>query len=154
MMLARHVEPGGGVPTGAVEQQRGVGPLSDLAGDFLKMKLHGLGVGEGQRKRGPNAAGRANGAEEIRALVALIGGLARPRSSPGPLTHEAVLLADAGFVLKPDLDRRRRRQAVEMGAQRAREVFLKASTIRSSWAGWRGRALMWEKPSFLRSLPT
>jgi hypothetical protein len=48
------------------------------------------------------------------------------------LTHEAVFLADAGFILEPDLDRRRRRQAIEMGAQRAREVFLKASTICSS----------------------
>jgi len=149
-----HIELGGGVPSGAVEQQDGVGSLGDVAGDFLEMELHGLGVGEGQRKRSPDAARGTNGAEQIGALVALIGGLARPRSSLGPLTHEAVLLADAGFVLEPDLDRRRRRQTIEMSAQRAREVFLKASTIRSSWAGWRGRALMWEKPSFLRSLPT
>ena len=142
------------MPSGAVEQQNGVGALGDMSGDFLEMELHGLGVGEGQRKRSPDAARGTNGAEQIGALVALIGGLARPRSSPGPLTHEAVLLADAGFVLEPDLDRRRRRQTIEMSAQRGREVFLKASTIRSSWAGWRGRALMWEKPSFLRSLPT
>jgi hypothetical protein len=71
-----------------------------------------------------------------------------------PLPNLAVLLADAGLILKPDLDRRRLRQAVEMRLQRAREVFLKASTIRSSCAGWRGRALMWEKPSFFKSLPT
>jgi hypothetical protein len=68
--------------------------------------------------------------------------LAGPRSTPCPLTHEAILLADARLILEPDLDRRRRRQSVEMSAQRAREVFLKASTIRSSWAGWRGRGLM------------
>ena len=119
-----------------------MGALGDMAGDFLEMELHGLGVGEGQRKRGPDAARGTNGAEQIGALVALIGGLARPRSSPGPLPHEAVLLADAGFVLEPDFDRRRCRQAVEMGAQRARKVFLNASTIRPSWAGWRGRALI------------
>jgi len=142
------------VPSGAVEQQDGVGSLGDVAGDFVKMELHRLGVGERQRERRPDASGGTNGAEEIGALIALIGRLAGPRSSPGPLPHEAVLLADAGFILEPDLERRRRRQAVEMGAQRAREVFLNASTIRSSWAGWRGRALMWEKPSFLRSLPT
>ncbi len=63
------------------------------------MELHGLGVGEGQRKRGPDAAGGTDGAEQIGAVVALIGGLARPRSSPGPLPHEAVLLADAGLIL-------------------------------------------------------
>ena len=128
--------------------------LGDVARDFVEMELHRLGVGERQRERRPDASGGTNGAEEIGALIALIGRLAGPRSSPGPLPHEAVLLADAGFILEPDLERRRRRQAVEMGAQRAREVFLNASTIRSSWAGWRGRAPMWEKPSFLRSLPT
>ena len=63
------------------------------------MELHGLGVGEGQRKCGPDAAGGTNGAEQIGAVVALIGRLARPRSSRGPLTHEAVLLADASLIL-------------------------------------------------------
>ncbi len=115
------------MPSGAVEQQDGVGARGDVAGDFLEVKLHRLGVGEGQRERSPDTSGGTNGAKEIDALIALIGRLARPRSSPGPLTHEAVLLADAGLILKPDLDRRRRRQAVEMGAQRAR-----ASTVRSS----------------------
>jgi hypothetical protein len=66
----------------------------------------------------------------------------------------AVLLADAGLVLKPDFHRRRLRQAFKMSLQRAREVFLKASTILSSCAGWRGLALMWEKPSVLSSFPT
>ena len=128
--------------------------LGDIARDFFEMKLHRLGVGEGQREGGANASGGTNGAEQIGAIVTLIGRLTRPRSAPGPLTDEAILLADAGFVLEPDFDWRRRRQAVEMSAQRAWEVFLKASTICSSWAGWRGRALMWEKPSFLRSFPT
>jgi len=103
-----------------------------VAGDFLEVKLHRLGVGEGQRERGPDASGGTNGAEEVGAFVALVGRLTRPRSAPGPLTHEAVLLAYAGLVLEPNLDRRCRRQAVEMGAQRAREVFLNASTICSS----------------------
>jgi hypothetical protein len=62
------------------------------------MKLHRLGVGEGKRERGPNASGGTNGAEEIGALIALIGRLTGARSSPGPLPHEAVFLADAGFV--------------------------------------------------------
>jgi hypothetical protein len=154
VMLLGTSELGGGVPSGAVEQQDGVRSLGDVAGDFLEMELHRLGVGEGQRERRPDASGGTNSAEEIGALIALVGRLAGPRSSLGPLPHEAVLLSNARFILEPDLDRRRRRQAVEMNAQRAREVFLNASMIRASWAGWRGRALMWEKPSFLRSLPT
>src|ERR1700674_2109780 len=73
--VAGHVELGGGVPSGAVEQQHGVGALGDVAGDFLEMELHGLGVGDGQRERGPDASGGANGAKEVRAFVALTGGL-------------------------------------------------------------------------------
>ena len=34
--VARHVELGGGVPSGAVEQQDGMGTLGDVAGDFLE----------------------------------------------------------------------------------------------------------------------
>jgi hypothetical protein len=129
-------------------------PSADVAGDLVEVKLHGLGVGVGQRKRGADPARGKNGAEEIGAFVALVGGLAGPRSAPRPLPYEAVLLADARFVLKPDFDRRGRRQAIDVSAQGAREVFLDASTIAASCAGWRGRALMWEKPSFLSSFPT
>ena len=118
------------------------------------MQLHHVGVGIGQGEGRSDAPRWADRAEQIGVVVALIGGLSWSRSAPGPLADEAVLLADAGLVLKPDFDRRRLRQAFEMGLQRARKVFLKASTIRSSCAGWRGRALMWEKPSFLRSFPT
>ena len=33
-------------PSGAVEQQRGMSALGDVARDFIEMKLHGGGVGE------------------------------------------------------------------------------------------------------------
>jgi hypothetical protein len=131
-----------------------VGALGDTARDFVEVELHRLGVGVGQGERGADAAGRADGPEQVGVFVALIGRLAGPGSASGPLSDLAVLLADAGLVLEPDLDWRRLRQAVEMGAQRAREVFLKAATIRSSWPGWRGLALMWENPSRFRSFPT
>ena len=126
----------------------------DLGGDLVEMELHHLGVGEGQRQRRAFAACRTDRAEEIGVLIALIGGLAGPRSAPRPLPDKAVLLADARFVLEPDFDRRCFGQVGEMGVQDFGEVFLKAATIRSSCLGWRGRALMWEKPSALRSLPT
>ena len=99
------------------------------------MKLHHLGVGVGQRERGADPTGGANGAEQIGVVIALVGRLARSRSAPGPLPNLAVLLADPGLILKPYLDRRRLRQAFEMSFQRAREIFLNASTIRSSCAG-------------------
>jgi hypothetical protein len=88
------------------------------------MELHGLGVGKRQRQRGTRSAPRADGAEQIGVSVALVGRLARPRAPPGPLPDSPVLLADAGLVLEPDLDRCSLGQIGQMGAQRAGEVFL------------------------------
>jgi hypothetical protein len=118
------------------------------------MQLHHVGVRVGQGESRSDTASRTDRAEQISAVVSLVSRLCRPRSAPGPLAHEAVLLANSGLVLEPYLDRRRLGQTVEMSLQRAWEVFLNASTIRSSCAGWRGLALMWEKPIFFRSVPT
>ena len=123
------------MPSGPVQQQRGVGARSDVARDFVEVKLHHLGVGIGQCESCPDAAGRADRAEQIGVGVALIGGLPRPRSAPGPLADKAVLLADPSLILEPDFDRRRLGQAFKVSRQRAREVFLNASTLRSSCAG-------------------
>ena len=96
------------------------------------MQLHHVGVGIGQGERRADAASGADGAKQIGVVVALVGGLARACPAPGPLPNLAVLLADPGLVFKPDFDWRDLGQAVEMSLQRVREVFLKASTIRSS----------------------
>jgi len=109
-----------------------VGALGDVARDFVEVELHHVSVGVGQHEGRPDAAGRADGAEQIGVVIALVGGLPWPRSAPGPLPNPAVFLADAGLILKPDFDRRRLWQSFEMGLQRVREVFLNASTIRSS----------------------
>jgi hypothetical protein len=127
-----HVELARRVPSGPVEEQNSVGALGDVARDFVEVELHHVGVGIGQHEGRPDAAGRADRAKQIGVVVALVGRLPGPRSAPGPLPNLAVLLADAGLVLKPDFDRRRLGQAVDMSLQRAREVFLKASTVRSS----------------------
>ena len=135
---------------GAARRGRRAGHGSTISS---RWSLHGLAVGVGHGERRAGAARRADGAEQVGALVALIGGLAGARAAPRPLPHEAVLLADAGFVLEPDLDRLALRHAGAVRLQRRREVFLKAATVSSSLAGWRGRALMCEKPSCFRSLP-
>ena len=87
------------------------------------MELHGLGVCERQCETGADAPCRADRAEQVGALVALVGRLDRPRAAPGPLAHEAVLLADAGFVLKPDLDPLTAGYVADMGVERAGEVL-------------------------------
>jgi hypothetical protein len=120
------------MPSGAIEQQDGMRPLGDVARDFVEVKLHHVRVGIGKRQRRSDAPRRADRAEQIGVVVALVGGLYGPRSTPGPLANEAVLLANSGFILEPDFDRRRLGDSIEMSLQRAREVFLNASTIRSS----------------------
>ena len=97
-MLAGHVELARGVPSCAVEQQNSVGALGDVARDFVEVELHHGSVGVRKRKGRPDAAGRADRAEQIGIVVALVGGLPWPRSAPGPLPNQAVLLADAGLV--------------------------------------------------------
>src|SRR5215204_4347923 len=100
-----------------------MGTPFDGAGDLVEVELHGLGVSEGQRQGGTRAAGRADGAEQVRAFIALVGRLSWPRSALRPLPHEAVLLADAGLVLEPDLDGLAGRHPAQMGSQRGREVY-------------------------------
>lgn len=95
-----------------------------MAADLIEMKLHGLGVDMRQGERRTGTARRADGAEEVGALIALVGRLAGTGAPSGPLTDDAVLLPDPRFVLEPDLDRRSLGQIGQMGAQRAREVFL------------------------------
>src|SRR6185436_16313643 len=147
--VLRHDQATGRMPAGPIDEEHGVGAAADTARDLDEVELHRLAVGVGHGERRAGAAR----AEQVGAFVALIGGLAWARAAPRPLPHEAVLLADAGFVLEPDLDRLAFRQAGAVSVQRRGEVFLKAATVSSSLAGWRGRALTCEKQSCLRILP-
>ena len=113
------------MPAGALEDQHGVRADRDGGGDLVEMKPHRLGVGMRHRQRRADAASGTNGAEQIGALVTLIGGLARTRSPSRPLPHEAVLLANARLILKPNLDRRSFPQVRQMDVQNLGEVFLK-----------------------------
>jgi hypothetical protein len=97
--------------------------------------LHRLGVGIGQRKRRADAARWADGAKERGVFIPLVGWLTRPRSAPCPLPNLAVLLADARFVLEPNLDRLAFWYVGEMRVQRGREVFLNAAMVSGFWPG-------------------
>src|ERR1700744_5538833 len=75
------------------------------AGNLVEVELHGFGVGVRHGEGRSSSACRTDGSEQIGALVALIGWLARSRPRLRPLSHDAVLLTDARLVLEPDLDR-------------------------------------------------
>ncbi len=117
-----HDEAGRGVPAGAIEEQHGMRADRDVGRDLLEMPLHRIGVSAGQRERRAHSAGRTNGAEQKGALITLVSRLARPRSPPRPLAHEAVLLTDARLILEPNLDGRSLRQIGQMDVQDLGEV--------------------------------
>src|SRR5258708_39251251 len=84
--------------------ERSVRSFGDVSRDFLEVELHGLGVGEGQREPGSDPARGTDRAEQIGALVALIGGLGLPRYLPRPSSEGAVLLSHFGLVFEPHFE--------------------------------------------------
>lgn len=115
------------MPSGPVHQNGGMGLRGYAATDLVEMQLHGMGVGPWQHESCAGASSRADGTEHIGILVALVCRLTWPGSLSGPLAHLAVLLADTGFILKPDFYRFAWWQMAYMGLECVGEVFLKAS---------------------------
>ena len=142
------------MPSGPIEQQDSAGSRNDFRCDGLKMFLHGLRVGIGHDNRRALASGRTDRSKNIRVVIALILGLAGPCAPSRPLPDDAVLLANPRLVLEPDFDGRLLGQMAYVGGERGGEVFLKVSSIPTSWPGWRGRALMCEKPILCRTFAT
>jgi hypothetical protein len=146
------------VPSGSVEDESGVGALGDVARDFVEVELHQVGVGMGQSKGRPDASRRADRAEQIGVVVALIGGLPWPRSTPSPLPNLAVFLAhaDSHSELIEGRPRTISRPASSPAdlrdepSARAGSFFegLDEPPILSRMAR---AALMWEKPSLCKS---
>jgi len=97
--------------------------------------VHRLGVAPWQDESDAFALLRADGAEDIGPLGALIVRRTGPCSAFGPSPRDLVLLADAGFVLEPDFDRYARNEAGADSRQLGGEVFLKASTA-NSFCAW------------------
>lgn len=113
----------------------------DPRATIVEVHLHGLGVDIGQDQGGADTARQADRPEEVSIVVALVGGLAGPCSTPRPLPDDAVLLTDpggaglrlrqakpigeasGGLVLEPDLDAPTFRQVPDMGVQGPEEVF-------------------------------
>src|ERR1019366_1553595 len=120
---------------------------------------------------GTGAARRADGAEQIalrwpfqQASPAGTFGQLRPGEPPvapdartraalGPDAGQRALLANAGFILKPDFDRPADKLLRDCGTRQLSEVFLKASCASRSLCGCTGRTDMLLKFNFFSSLP-
>jgi len=92
---------------------------------LVEMDLHGVGIGDGHDHSGAGPPHRADGAEQIGALVALVLGLAWPSAFARPLADQAVLLADPHLVLPPEFNLGTPGQMPYRRRERAREVFFK-----------------------------
>src|SRR5437764_11965917 len=118
------------------------------------MQAGGRGVGVGQDQGGADGALGADRAEQVGPRVATVAGRSRPGAAPRPDPGQGALLADAGLVLEPDLDR----LATGMLGQRSRhqlgEAFSNAACAASSAFGCLGRTDRRAKPSRRGTLPT
>ena len=91
------------MPSGAVDDEHGMGARRHLGRDFNKMPLHGLGVAAGQDEAGADATLGTNGAEDIGRLRALVLGCRGPGAAFRPAPRELGFLADPGLILPPNL---------------------------------------------------
>ena len=78
----------------------------DDAADLLQMLVHGRGVASGHDETGALAFLGADRSEDVGMGGQLVLGCRGPASAACPATGQSVLLADTGFVLLPNLDRR------------------------------------------------
>ena len=93
------------MPAGAVEHDHRVRPGRDRAADLGEVQAGGLGVGVRQDQGGADGALGADRAEQVGPRVATVAGRSRPGAAPRPDPGQGALLADAGLVQEPDLDR-------------------------------------------------
>ena len=108
--------------------QHRMGAGIDGGTDLDEVRRHGVGVAPGHDQPGALPLRGTDRAEDIGPFGALVAGRPRARATSGPSACELILLADAGFILPPQLyldalfpDLR----------QFGGEVFLKASTASS-----------------------
>src|ERR1700730_16962570 len=130
------------------------GARADASADFSQVFVHGLDADCRHDQRGTGAARRADGAEEVGPGEPPVALDPRARAAPGPDAGQRALMADAGFILKPDFNRPAGKLRRDRGARQLGDVFLKASCASRSVCGCIGRTEMLLKSSFFRSLPT
>ena len=133
--VAGYLEFSSHMPTRLIHEYHGMGARRYGKRDFGEMERHGLGIAKRQNQPCTLAKLGANCPEDIGRLRPLILRRRGPRSALGPAPRNLVLLADAGFVLEPDLYGRALREGGADRCQLGSEApFLKASRACSFWA--------------------
>ncbi len=111
------------MPAGAIADQHGNGAFCHLRADFRQMQVQHFRIGGGIDHRGAYTMLRADGTEDVGAIVPIIAHYQRPRTDRCPDIRVGPLLADAGLILEPNFYRRARRRIVERSARQTLEVF-------------------------------
>ncbi len=122
------------VPAGLVEDEDGVGARRDGGADLAEMRLHRRRVAVGHHEAGALALFRADCAEDVGPLGALIVGRPRPGAAPSPAAGDLVLLPDPRLVLEPELYGCVGRETRPDRPDRIREAFLNWSAASGSCA--------------------
>jgi hypothetical protein len=131
-------ERGSNMIAGAVQDESGVATCRHLAADSSEMQRHGLGVGGRHDQARCDAALRTGRAEQVGPVVALVVRRAGPRSTLGPDPGQCALLADPGFILKPDFDRLGFGVVGDLRRDCRGKVFLNVCWTSSSAFDWQG----------------
>jgi hypothetical protein len=122
-----------GVPTGLIDQQRGVSAGRDGCGDLGKVQAHGGGIASRQHQGSSLALLGADGAENVRRGGALIPRRRWPRATQRPAAGDLVLLPNPRLIAEPNLYAARLDLFVARDfLQNAREGFLKCSIAPSA----------------------
>src|SRR6185503_18000764 len=116
------------MPSRLIEQNHGVRTWCDSLRDLRQVQHHGVAVAPRQHEPGAGSTFWADRAEDIGRCGALIVRRRWSRTTLRPAARDLVLLADPGFVLKPDLYRLAWGIARRDLCHTVAEVFLKATT--------------------------
>ena len=119
------------VPSGAIGEYGGMDLGGEFSADFIEMQLHHGAVGAGQNQADGASTLGAKGAEDIGVVIARIDRHRRARAFRSPAVSAAAFLADAGFILAPQLNGLAGMGGGD-GLQLGREFFLKPPLRRPS----------------------
>src|SRR5271155_3685511 len=123
------------MPTGAIEDENGMGTGCAAATDLGQVQAHQLGVDGRQHEGCSRASCRADGAEQVNPMMALIARRRWSRAAARPQPGQRPLLTDPGFILKPDFQRLTPSGNRKPFARPLGEVFLNASWASASFLG-------------------
>ena len=120
------------VPASPVDSEHGMGAGRHVGADLGQVWVHHVGIGGGQDQGGSDAASRAYRAKQVSPGTALIAGRWGPGAALGPNSGQRALLADAGLVLPPELQRLAAGVLWQCCAYKGGEVALKDACAAAS----------------------